>query len=495
MNRRALLQTSVVGAFGGLLPERALASSSAPTTIHDFPTNPANAPFPSPVKSRIIGSGGKPYLVDRFGTVFTLGTPTPGGKPVRPTYYPKSVAPSANVGYIAYANSAPENDNVAALLSGKHGAGWSVIYFTQLIMGGEGYCWAHAANGQWYKYTGTGFYVQGGPPSFATSTPPTAAPVTTGVIPALSKPANPAPGTSGRTLQVGKGKTYPTIEAAVQAAAAGDTIVVNTGTYHESFRPSVPVLLRARGAVMMDLSGLTKILAEGKGAIVPVADFVLDGGAGPDDSWRITGVAMDQKSSQFTACIRPDVGCNYMTVRGNVILENSQLGIAAGSNLPHLTILLDGITIQKCGLPDGRSHNVYVDNIRALVCHDVVSRDPNTAHAIKSRALYTQITGRRGFVNAANASPIDLPDGTAVPAFIGGITVSKASTDGNYNAFSQNEESTHNGTAGTLFGSDVVWEIACRSPFFQIGAGNVWNTAAWSGHIPAVQGDGKIFGF
>ena len=435
--------------------------------------------------------------------MLTLGTPAPGGKPVKPTYYPVGrnahghpvSQASANVGYVVYANGSPQSDNVAAAHGQGPGSNWAIIYYTQLIMDGEGYCWGQAANGQWYKYTGSSFHVQGKPPSFATSATPSAAPVATGTIPALPSPAHPAPGTSGRTLEVGRGKTYATIGAAVRAAAAGDTIIVNAGTYRESFRPSVPVMLRARGTVVMNLTGLTNALAERKGAIVPVADFVLDGGGGPHDSWTIKGVAMDQRSSQFTACIRPDVGCNYLTVRGNVILEHSQLGVAAGNNLPHLTILLDGITIQKCGLRDGQSHNVYVDRIRALICRDVVSRDPNSAHAIKSRAFYTEITGKQGFVNAANASPIDLPDGTAMPAFIGGITISKAPTDDNYNAFSQNEESTNNGTAGTVFGDDVVWKVACRNPFLQIGAGNVWNTAPWSGPAPRVLGDGKIFGF
>lgn len=68
-------------------------------------------------------------------------------------------------------------------------------------------------------------------------------------------PANaPLPG-SGTTRQVGAGQTYASIQAAVNAAAEGDEIVIHPGTYYEKVVVSTPGL-RIRGtdrdAVILD---------------------------------------------------------------------------------------------------------------------------------------------------------------------------------------------------------------------------------------------------
>ncbi len=53
------------------------------------------------------------------------------------------------------------------------------------------------------------------------------------------------PATSAKTLTVGPGGSYKTIQSAVNAASAGDTILVGNGVYRENVRVNKKVTIRA----------------------------------------------------------------------------------------------------------------------------------------------------------------------------------------------------------------------------------------------------------
>lgn len=200
------------------------------------------------------------------------------------------------------------------------------------------------------------------------------------------------------TLTVGEGKAFGTLAQAVAASAAGDVILLDAGTYTNDFA-TVDHALTIRGVGGLARLEATAAPGNGKAILVARADLVVEhveftGAQVPDGNGagiRYEGGALVVRDSWF---------------HGN---QNGLLAAAA----PGGTIAIERSQFNDNGTGDGRTHNLYVNEIASLTVADSLFRDVDTGHHIKSRAHTTVITGNRFLDGVAKGASyvVDLPDG------------------------------------------------------------------------------------
>jgi hypothetical protein len=89
------------------------------------------------------------------------------------------------------------------------------------------------------------------------------------------------PGSGGPTAYVGPGRSYRTVQAAINSfnVGRGGTVLIDPGTYHDSFHVDRPVTIRPNGgAVTLDWMGRLA-LHNGEDGIRSDADFMIDASA------------------------------------------------------------------------------------------------------------------------------------------------------------------------------------------------------------------------
>jgi hypothetical protein len=205
------------------------------------------------------------------------------------------------------------------------------------------------------------------------------------------------------TLTVGVGEEYATITDAVAASQAGDTILVNAGTY-----------------VTKDLNIDHDLTIEGVGgpvdvvapAIVSKGLFVI-GTETTAPNVTLEGLTL----SGAKAGSGNGAGVRYQT--GNLTLindtiENNQDGLLATPFVEGVgSVIVQGTTFDHNGAGDGQSHNIYIGYINSFTMTDSVSEDANVGHEVKSRAYNNTIEDNQiidGSTGTASYS-IDLPNG------------------------------------------------------------------------------------
>jgi hypothetical protein len=444
----------------GIVTPSTSTTTSASAAVDYFPSDPGLAPFPSPENSeQLVLSGavtGEPYLKDTLGRVHTL---------------------------IMQAGVAAYQVNGAVLdLSGSSSTPPSELIVRQgmvyLILSGTGIVQALSANGSVY----------------GASLPPAWAPGTTSAgtpgLPALVPPPTPsaiAPGSSGRIVTCGLAHpALPTITAGINACLAGDTLQVDPGTYKETLPSwSVPLHLIGTG-VTIDGTGLDATLAQGMGMMVPNADSIIEG-------FEIIGVGLQSASADLTSAIRPNVSCGYLTLL-NVNLNGNQCGLGQGGF--QCVMAIENSLIENNGWaatsPNaGYSHNVYVGN-GSLALTNTQSINPKGGHAIKSRCASFSASGCT--FSAAEATCVEMPDGTTTVFSISDCTFTKAATDSNDGILGYCVESSTNGAAGGVISGGSM-SLACQSPAILTQGGTIMLANVTSNGNPlTVQGTGTVIG-
>jgi hypothetical protein len=216
-----------------------------------------------------------------------------------------------------------------------------------------------------------------------------------------------APGQA--VLRVGMGEPYQSIGVAVAAAANGDLILVQPGTYVNDFADITAQVTIAGAGGMVNLIA-TEAPPNDKGIFVV------------DSSCEIDNLCFQG------AAIADSLGGNAAGIRdqgGNLVLHNdafigNQDGIlaAAVDNLPQNEVTILHSTFddngQSTGPNAGYTHNCYISNgISSLVAQGDVFERANVGHELKSRAEANLISGNifyDGPTGTASYS-IDLPDG------------------------------------------------------------------------------------
>jgi len=187
------------------------------------------------------------------------------------------------------------------------------------------------------------------------------------------------------TLVVGLGQTYTTIQSAVDAAIAGDTVEVKAGTYIEQVTIQKDLtLITTEAAVIQAFDSMTQdctspslpenrpIVCVNNGASVTIDGFVIDGASKGDTNVRLMGIAYRNaggvvqhntiKDIKFAAIsskqegvgiylYNSDVTARTFTVTNNTISNFNKNGInlTTGESFNGLTFLISNNIITGFG--------------------------------------------------------------------------------------------------------------------------------------------------
>ena len=203
------------------------------------------------------------------------------------------------------------------------------------------------------------------------------------------------------TLHVGPGQTYAAPCAAIAAAGAGDTILIEAGGDYDgdvcAWSTNGLTLRGVNGRPHVDAAGNS---AQGK------AIWVVGGNDTTIDNIELSGCHVPDANG---AGIRQE-GAN-LTVR-NAYFHDNEDGILAGDKAGS-TITIEHSEFAHNGAGDGFSHNLYINHVDLLVFRYNWSHDAVVGHLLKSRAarndiLYNRLTGEAG---ASESYEINLPNG------------------------------------------------------------------------------------
>jgi nitrous oxidase accessory protein NosD len=166
---------------------------------------------------------------------------------------------------------------------------------------------------------------------------------------ALCTTSSAAPPWAGRTLIVGQPNTpcpnaqYPTITAAVNAAAPGDVIEICPALYPEQLTITIPLTLRGR-----DVDGIKRVLIQ-PSSLVPVAGVDNAVGGLPFEAVitvmntqgaTIQNLAIDASNSMVSGCSPVVAGVHYFNSSGSV--ENNAISGALVTGCAGKSALLFG---------------------------------------------------------------------------------------------------------------------------------------------------------
>lgn len=211
-------------------------------------------------------------------------------------------------------------------------------------------------------------------------------------------------------LTVGASEQFATIQAAVAASQAGDTIEIDAGTYTASdLKITHDLTIEAAGDGPVNVVAPDAITYGGN---VAKGIFIV-GTEGNDPNVTIEGLSFSgAKSAQSNGA-----GIRYQS--GNLTLVNdtfhdNQDGILATPFVQNTgDIIVQGSTFDHNGAGDGQSHNIYVHMVHSFTLENSVSENAKVGHEVKSRA-YNNIIENNQIIDTATGTAsyaIDLPDG------------------------------------------------------------------------------------
>jgi hypothetical protein len=187
---------------------------------------------------------------------------------------------------------------------------------------------------------------------------------------------------SAAVRSVGAGQTYATPCKAFAAAASGDVIEIQAGTYSGDVCAIYKSNLTIRG-----VNGRPKIDAAGKNALGK-GTWVVVGSNITVDNVEMMGAKVPDRNG---AALRLE-GTNF-TLR-NSFLHDNENGVLSGENTAS-TVIMENNEFGYNGYGDGYSHNVYIGKVAKLTFRFNFSHDANVGHNLKTRALYNTIAYNR----------------------------------------------------------------------------------------------------
>lgn len=210
------------------------------------------------------------------------------------------------------------------------------------------------------------------------------------------------PAAQAAILQVGPGKQFAAPCAAIAAAAAGDTIQIDSSVTYVGdvcawTTPDLTLQGVGGARAHIDAGGLN---SQGKAI------------------WVISGANTTVENIEFSGATVPDHNgagirqqADNLTVR-NCYFHDNEEGILTDASLTS-TITIEFTEFGFNGFGDGQSHNVYIGNIGTLIFRYNYSHHAKIGHLLKTRAAQNFILYNRLSDEATGTSSyqIDIPNG------------------------------------------------------------------------------------
>ena len=233
------------------------------------------------------------------------------------------------------------------------------------------------------------------------------------------------------------------IQAAIDAAAPGDTIDVPAGSYVDQFLTiETSITLQATGGMVVltedtqPPDGKAYITEGQPGLTVAINGFDISGVTVPDNN----GAAVRYEGGNLSL--------------SNDYFHNDQDGLLGAAD-PNGSISIDHGEFAFNGDGSGSTHNIYVGAIADFSITNSYVHDAVVGHEIKSRAANNIITNDRIFDNAGTASySIDLPNGG--DATISGDVIEQGPNSQNPAIIAYGEEGHSNPGATVAMTGDTI---------------------------------------
>ncbi len=273
---------------------------------------------------------------------------------------------------------------------------------------------------------------------------------------------------SADVLTMGTGGTYDTLADAVAAASAGDTILIEPGTYTDQVATiNTPLTIEGGGAPgqvvftqsAAELPGL-------KGYLVTNADTTVD-------NITFENAAISVGDGDNGAGIRQQAG--NLTVINSQFLNDQEGILATPNNAGNGNILIENSLFSGNGVASGPlsgfEHGLYVGTVASLTVIGSTIQGTLAGHDIKSRAAETTVTDNYldDGVTGTTSYAVDLPDGGA--DVISDNIIDQGPNTENYTMVAYSEEDTGDTTwsnnsllvAGNLFENTNYYGIGVNN--------------------------------
>lgn len=291
--------------------------------------------------------------------------------------------------------------------------------------------------------------------------------------------AGAAASASAATLQVGPTLQYKTPCKAFAVAKDGDTIEIAGNT---TYSGDVCGIYR-HNLVIRGVNGRPKINANGLAALRK-GTWVVVGNNISVDNVEMYGSKVADRNG---AALRLE-GTGFTLTRS--FLHDNENGILSGANL-NSDIRIETTEFGRNGYGDGRSHNLYIGNVRSLYFRYNFSHDAHVGHNLKSRAqtntiLYNRFSSTRagevGTTGAARPSyEIDLPN--AGTSYIIGNIIMQPAAHNNPGMVSYGAEGASNpGHDLYVVNNTFLNEDTARGTFVAVG-GTVTKPALFQNNL------------
>ena len=251
---------------------------------------------------------------------------------------------------------------------------------------GTGYAFSALSCGTSYTL-GVSAYDAAGNESGRATTPVTTSACATGGVSAnlwVNTSAGASPSHCATPCAYDPSHAYGSMDAAYQAASAGDTVAVNPGSYSEQdIHNRANLALGSAPVTFCVASGTVKVTSD---LSTEAHDIVLDGGlCGAANVWGGTAAHMTVTTSPSTPEVVVGDPNNNATVNRNVTVENIHMGafygVAGGTKLVYDEI--GPITNAVCNAPNGPVDLIDMwgdgdegtPNVGSSIAHDYIHED------------------------------------------------------------------------------------------------------------------------
>jgi ribosomal protein L24 len=290
------------------------------------------------------------------------------------------------------------------------------------------------------------------------------------------------------TIQVGPGRTYTTVQAGYNAAAAGDTIEIDSGTYTGQAGACVKIYtnnltIRGVGATrpVLDANGQNQ---GDKGIFVvyannlTVQNLEMKNTAGP--SGNDAGIRYQPATASTPA---------NLTVQNCYIHHNQDGVLTDGDNNGKvIDIVFDSCEFSHNGTGDGQTHNLYIGTVHSFTLRNCYSHDTVEGHEVKTRAKTNYILYNLLSSEQVGTGSRELQLANAGPAYVIGNVIRQGPNSHNWQIITYGDEGANPNLYLYIMNNTIINDRENDSQFITVRSGT---TALIQNNIFDMTGNGN----